>query len=255
MAQQAGRTSRQGVLRPQQVCARLEIQPYQLKFWETEFPQLGRLVGPKREYDARAVALAGRIRALLLDERLNLDEARARLGKAGPARSGAAPSRRGDETSAAPSLQGKGGDSSAHVRKLEQALAEARAALDEQARRHEKELEQFRTSLDAAKARLKTAEQEAAQSREALADARREIRSLRARLGQADRRAAAIGRVAEEELDAVGEGVRALESDLAELLLAMSRRVRGSDGAGQPVRGRTASEAPGAQTGAQPVSE
>ncbi len=67
------------LVRPADVCARLDIQPYILKFWESEFPLLGRRVGPKRLYDGPAFEMVREIRRLVLDERHSLAEARATL--------------------------------------------------------------------------------------------------------------------------------------------------------------------------------
>jgi len=65
--------------RPADVCARLDVQPYILKFWESEFPLLGRRVGSKRLYDASAVEMVRAIRHLVLDERRSLSDVRAML--------------------------------------------------------------------------------------------------------------------------------------------------------------------------------
>lgn len=65
--------------RPADVCARLDVQPYILKFWESEFPLLGRRVGAKRLYDGAAFEMVREIRRLVLDERRSLGEARTAL--------------------------------------------------------------------------------------------------------------------------------------------------------------------------------
>jgi hypothetical protein len=65
--------------RPADVCARLDVQPYILKFWESEFPLLGRRVGQKRLYDGAAFEMVREIRRLVLDERRSLGEARTAL--------------------------------------------------------------------------------------------------------------------------------------------------------------------------------
>ena len=67
------------LIRPADVCARLDIQPYILKFWESEFPVLGRRVGQKRVYDGPAFEMVREIRRLVLDERRSLGEARTAL--------------------------------------------------------------------------------------------------------------------------------------------------------------------------------
>ncbi len=67
------------LVRPADVCARLDVQPYILKFWESEFPLLGRRVGSKRLYDGPAFEMVREIRRLVLDERQSLAEARIAL--------------------------------------------------------------------------------------------------------------------------------------------------------------------------------
>ncbi len=66
-------------LRAKEVCLRMGIQPYVLKFWEREFPQLGRRVGAKRIYLEETVAIASEIQRLVDEERMTLSEARAVL--------------------------------------------------------------------------------------------------------------------------------------------------------------------------------
>ena len=65
-----------GRLRPKEVCSQLGIQPYVLKFWENEFPQLGKRVGSKRLYGDEELAILAEIQRLVDAERLNLAQAR-----------------------------------------------------------------------------------------------------------------------------------------------------------------------------------
>lgn len=70
------RESDKVVRRSLEVCQELDIQPYVLKFWEGEFPQLGRRVGPKRLYGPDEFALAVEIKRLLQEDGITLAEAR-----------------------------------------------------------------------------------------------------------------------------------------------------------------------------------
>ena len=76
------------VMRPTDVCAEFGIQPYVLKFWENEFPQLGRRLGSKREYGPRERKLVAAIYALVEEERLTLADARLALDRTFPLPSG-----------------------------------------------------------------------------------------------------------------------------------------------------------------------
>ncbi len=71
-------------LRPRDVCQQLGIQPYVLKFWEGEFPQLGRRLGAKRLYGAEELKILAEIQRLVEGERLNLGQAREELARAFP---------------------------------------------------------------------------------------------------------------------------------------------------------------------------
>ncbi len=102
--QRAGSESE--LTRPADVCARLDIQPYILKFWESEFPVLGRRVGAKRLYDGAAFEMVREIRRLVLDERRSLGEARTALDSRFGEDAGAAPAP--VEVAAAEALSGAG---------------------------------------------------------------------------------------------------------------------------------------------------
>lgn len=69
-------------LKPAEVCRQLEIQPYVLKYWESEFPQLSRGadIGP-RTYSQEEVALLRRIKQLLYEEGYTIAGARKKLAQ------------------------------------------------------------------------------------------------------------------------------------------------------------------------------
>jgi chromosome segregation ATPase len=75
----ANQESTKTVRRPNEVCQSLDIQPYVLKFWEAEFSELGRRVGPKRLYGTLEFELAVTIKRLLQEESLTIAEAREAL--------------------------------------------------------------------------------------------------------------------------------------------------------------------------------
>ncbi len=124
-------------IKQNEVCRQLDIQPYVLRYWETEFPFLksSKASGAQRSFSPEEVELLGRIRTLLYDEGYTIAGARKRIeaeraGTAEPA-SAAAPA-------AAPaSKRGKAGAKSAaaaaQTKKLRtgivDALAQARAIL------------------------------------------------------------------------------------------------------------------------------
>ncbi|MCU0224290.1 MAG: MerR family transcriptional regulator [Acidobacteria bacterium] len=115
--QRAGNESE--LIRPADVCARLDVQPYILKFWESEFPLLGRRVGAKRLYDEAAFEMVREIRRLVLDERRSLAEARtvldARFGGEAP------PPASAEATMPAASGTAEGAGAEALAEKLRQA--------------------------------------------------------------------------------------------------------------------------------------
>lgn len=76
-------------LRIGQVARLLGVEPYVLRFWEEEFPQLtaARTTKGQRYYMQEHVRLLERIRHLLYEEKLTIKGARRRLeDAAGPAR-------------------------------------------------------------------------------------------------------------------------------------------------------------------------
>lgn len=64
----------------------LEVKPYVLRFWETEFPELEPVRTPsgQRLYTEEHLALLRRIKALLYGEGLTIEGARKRLGEDNP---------------------------------------------------------------------------------------------------------------------------------------------------------------------------
>ena len=64
-----------------EVCEVVQVQPYVLRSWEAEFPQIGQVPsgGGPRVYRRADVVLVLRIKLLILDEGLTLSGARRRL--------------------------------------------------------------------------------------------------------------------------------------------------------------------------------
>ena len=69
--------------RMSEVCEYTDTQPYVLRFWESEFPQLSPTTqsGGQPVYRRTDIELVRRIKELLYDEQLSLDSARDRLAK------------------------------------------------------------------------------------------------------------------------------------------------------------------------------
>ena len=74
------------------VCEVVQVQPYVLRSWEAEFPQIGQAPpgGGPRLYRRSDVELVLRIKQLILDEGLTLSGARRRLEEDGGKTNGAA---------------------------------------------------------------------------------------------------------------------------------------------------------------------
>jgi DNA-binding transcriptional MerR regulator len=72
---------RRALFKAAEVCEILHVQPYVLRSWEAEFPELGvaRTAGGPRVYRRRDVERAARVRHLLLVEGLTLAGARRKL--------------------------------------------------------------------------------------------------------------------------------------------------------------------------------
>jgi DNA-binding transcriptional MerR regulator len=64
-----------------EVCQYTDTQPYVLRFWESEFPQLtpGKSAGGQRLYRKRDIDVVCRIKELLHEEEYTLDDARRKL--------------------------------------------------------------------------------------------------------------------------------------------------------------------------------
>jgi DNA-binding transcriptional MerR regulator len=75
-----------------EVCEVVQVQPYVLRSWEAEFPQLGQAAagGGPRLYRRADVELAVKIKQLVFDEGLTLSGARRRLAEDGSTANGAA---------------------------------------------------------------------------------------------------------------------------------------------------------------------
>lgn len=71
-----------------EVCEVVQVQPYVLRSWEAEFPQIGQVPagGGPRLYRRSDVELVLRIKQLVFDEGLTLSGARRRLGEDGDTR-------------------------------------------------------------------------------------------------------------------------------------------------------------------------
>ena len=74
------------------VCEVVQVQPYVLRSWEAEFPQIGQVPagGGPRLYRRSDVELVLRIKQLILEEGLTLSGARRRLEEDGDKSNGAA---------------------------------------------------------------------------------------------------------------------------------------------------------------------
>jgi DNA-binding transcriptional MerR regulator len=92
-----------------EVCRYTDTQPYVLRFWESEFPQLNpdKSASGQRLYRKRDIDLVRRIKELLYDEEYTLDGARKRLAEELAGRRSRKPSRgkgRAAEQAAAPAV-------------------------------------------------------------------------------------------------------------------------------------------------------
>jgi DNA-binding transcriptional MerR regulator len=85
-----------------EACKLLDIQPYVLRYWETEFPELSpsKSKSGQRVYSEKELALIRRIKELLYDEGFTIAGAKKRLEvelEAGGPKAGAAPSPSADD--------------------------------------------------------------------------------------------------------------------------------------------------------------
>ena len=93
-----------------EACKILDIQPYVLRYWETEFPALspGKSRSGQRVYGERELALIRRIKNLLYEEGYTIAGAKKKLeGELAADEAG------GDEPPAEPSAEGKAGPATA----------------------------------------------------------------------------------------------------------------------------------------------
>lgn len=74
-----------------EVCEVVQVQPYVLRSWEAEFPQIGQATagGGPRVYRRVDIELVLRIKQLVFEEGLTLSGARRRLEEDGPSENGA----------------------------------------------------------------------------------------------------------------------------------------------------------------------
>lgn len=81
MAQASAETAKRVVMKASEVCDRAKVQPYVLRTWEMEFPDLGvtRTPGGPRLYRPSDVEQVLRIRQLVFEQGLTLAGARRRL--------------------------------------------------------------------------------------------------------------------------------------------------------------------------------
>jgi DNA-binding transcriptional MerR regulator len=72
---------RKGLYKLSEVCRATDTQPYVLRFWESEFPQLnpGKSASGQRLYRKRDIEVVRRIKALLYEEEYTLEGARKQL--------------------------------------------------------------------------------------------------------------------------------------------------------------------------------
>lgn len=252
-----------GILKPAQVCQALGIQPYQLKFWETEFADLGRRVGPKRLYGPEEMDLVSEIKSLLVDSRVNLSEARAILAerfatgdddgaKEGSDTPGSASSPElesgPDQKARIRELETQCRGAESKVRVLEKALEAARKELEQREISHRAEVSSeratsvgLRDALDSSRREARAAAEELTREqaktrslRDDLSAIRRKADAAEARLSQLSSaqdevsalRVALEGRIA--ELEQRTEELAAREAEIASLesLLSSSEKAR-----------------------------
>lgn len=96
------RTQKQLYYKIGEACKLLDIQPYVLRYWETEFPELSptKSKSGQRVYSEKELALIRRIKELLYDEGFTIAGAKKRLEaelEAGGPREGEAPEAGADE--------------------------------------------------------------------------------------------------------------------------------------------------------------
>ncbi len=177
MTLKASEATAKSVRRSGEVCQELDIQPYVLKFWEAEFPQLSRRIGPKRLYGPEEFQIAERIKRLLQDDGLTLAEAREAL--AGQLSRG--------EIDATDVLSKESSAPSAISSSVVAAIVDdiegsARAASTGEGGPSRAQLAQVIQERDAAEGREARARREVAELQSALVSVREELRAVRTEL-------------------------------------------------------------------------
>ncbi|MFN7965156.1 MAG: MerR family transcriptional regulator [Acidobacteriota bacterium] len=201
MTLKASEATAKSVRRSGEVCQELDIQPYVLKFWEAEFPQLSRRIGPKRLYGPEEFQIAEWIKRLLQDDGLTLAEAREALAgqlSRGELDAADVPS----EESSAPSAI----SSSVVAAIVDDIEGSARAASMVEGGPGRAQLAQVIQERDAAEGREARARREVAELQSALVSVREELRGVRTELESTEKdRDQSVQRLehATEELGAV----------------------------------------------------
>ena len=92
VAEPTPETPRRALLKSADVCEIIKVQPYVLRSWEKEFPDLGstRTAGGPRLYRRTDVERVQRLKQLVFGEGLTLSGARRRMEESGEPQSGAA---------------------------------------------------------------------------------------------------------------------------------------------------------------------
>lgn len=200
------------VRRSTEVCQELDIQPYVLKFWEAEFPQLSRRIGPKRLYGPEDFRIAQSIKRLLQDDGLTLAEAReeiagqlsrAEFGAAAKAKPGAAMSSAISSSAVA-----------AIVDDIEAGASETHTAGGDAVRA---ELAHVIQERDAAEGREARARREIAELQSALVAVRDELSAVRGALESATRQHDQVAQLFEQSAEELRTTQQQLSQARAEI--------------------------------------
>ena len=178
-------------LKAKDVCEELGIQPYVLKFWESEFPQLGKLVGHKRVYDKKSLSIVGEIRRLVEEEHLTLAQARTVLSERFPVAPVEPPQpapvpRAVDRPVEEPAQAGLLQEARERIQELESKLSSAQDSAAERAAERdalERGMQTERQKASLAEEARQRAESELEALRSQLESVRPEIASLQSALG------------------------------------------------------------------------
>ncbi|MEN6632696.1 MAG: MerR family transcriptional regulator, partial [Candidatus Polarisedimenticolia bacterium] len=213
--------------RPADVCAELDIQPYVLKFWEAEFPQLGKRIGAKRNYGPVEVEITKEIRRLIEEEGLSLQDARAALERQFPEKE--PPALPFERTPAEPREPDPRDDEQA--RALDAAVAE-KTLLEQKLTMSGKTLERARAEVERLKSELAAARDEAEAARMEIAAGREELETARGEAAASREEAESARREADEREAScaeggpeLGEAQRRLDAALADVAAARGELV------------------------------